>query len=113
MSLLKGTLSSYTAIHLLEANSVATIKTRLTRSNPLNLQVSLGYKPGPEGDATLLEGVLTHPWDGEIHSSHLLNPQMLSGGVWSGEGKTMPLEKASVQSSVFKIVSRRVRFSLN
>ena len=46
---LKVTLLSYTAIHRLEANSVGTIKTRLTRSDPLNLQVSLGYKPGPEG----------------------------------------------------------------
>ena len=29
-------------------------------------------------DATLLKGVLTHLWDGGIHSSLLLNPQMLS-----------------------------------
>ena len=29
-------------------------------------------------DATLLEGVLTHLWVGGIHSSLLLNPQMLS-----------------------------------
>ena len=28
-------------------------------------------------DATLLEGVLTHLWDGGIHSSLLLNPQMI------------------------------------
>ena len=29
-------------------------------------------------DATLLEGVLTHLWDEGIHSSLLLDPQMLS-----------------------------------
>ena len=38
----------YTAMHLLEMYSVATIKTRLTRSlNPSNLQTPLVYKPGP------------------------------------------------------------------
>ena len=84
-------------------------------------------------DATRLWGVLTHPWDGQIHSSFLLNPQMPTdfgqvllgchprdsilthprdGGIYSEE-KHNSFENACQRSSSFKIVSRRVRFSLN
>ena len=45
---------------------------------PFESAVSFGVPTRNCGDATLVEGVLTHPWDGKIHSPFLLNPQMLS-----------------------------------
>ena len=42
---------------------------------PFESAVSFGVPTRNCGDATLVEGVLTHPWDGKIHSPFLLNPQ--------------------------------------
>ena len=41
---------------------------------PFESAVSFGVPTRNRGDVTLVEGVLTHPWDGKIHSPFLLNP---------------------------------------
>ena len=42
---------------------------------PFESAVSFGVPTRNCWDVTLVEGVLTHPWDGKIHSPFLLNPQ--------------------------------------